>query len=341
MELNERKRAILAAVIKSYIERGEPIGSKALCDVLDLSLSSATLRNEMSDLCELGYLEQPHTSAGRIPTALGYKLYISDLMNQAPVSSDMKLIIDSKLEGLCGDVDEITLRASDCLSDMLRLPVIISSQSDERNTVKRIELLSMGRRLLFAVLITSNGMVKNRMLHLSGELSPETAAKFQSVCEEYIIGRPLSEMTRTHFQTVAMAGGISLMSLNAALFEMIEESKNSQFSLRGESNIFHCFGHSFESRGLIDLLSQKERMLSLLSQVEEPVGVIFGNDTGIDEFRSSTLVVAKYKAGENTLGHIGVVCPMRIGYEWLIPSVEYFAKRMSKAINETLTDLED
>ena len=341
MELSERKRAILAAIIKSYIERGEPVGSKALCDILDLSLSSATLRNEMSDLCSLGYLEQPHTSAGRVPTALGYKLYISDLMKQSPVSNDMRFMIDATLEELSGDVDDIMLRASDYLSDMLQLPVIISSMSDERNVIKRAEVLPMGRRLLFLVLITSNGVVKNRLLHTNGDMPQELLEKFQSVCKEYIIGKQLCELSKTYLQTMAMAGGIQLMGLTAALSEIIEDSKHPQFRLRGESNIFEAFERSFESRGMIELLSQRDRMLSLLTKAPKPIGVVFGNDTGIEEFRSSTLVVSEYKAGDNTLGHIGVVCPMRIGYEWLIPLVKYFADRMSKVIDKTLTDLED
>ena len=341
MTLSERKKAILAAVINSYIRFGEPISSKALCDILDLSLSSATLRNEMSDLCSLGYLEQPHTSAGRIPTALGYKFYISDLMKNEPLSGETRLLIDTMLEELGGTFDGVAHRVGDVLSGLLQLPVIISFKASGDSTVKRVELSAIGNHLLVIVIGTSQGVVENRMLHVGGGNLARTMEDFQRLCNEYIIGRPLDSLSRTYFQTVATAGGISLMEINSVLFDMIEHIKEPRVIIRGESNLLHRFERSFELRGLIDLLSQKERMLSLLSKTDSPVGVVFGNDTGVSEFHSSTMVVAEYSAGDSRLGKIGVICPMRTDYESLIPSVEYFAKKMSLAITDTLKALED
>ena len=207
MELNPRKRAILEAIINSYVEKGEPVGSKALCDMLDFSLSSATLRNEMSDLCALGYLEQPHTSAGRIPTTQGYKLYIDDLMNRDAVSGETKLIIDSLLEGLSGDVQDITHQAGQILSDLMGLPALTLTQSDSANTVKRIETVPMGPRSVLLVLMTSNGLVKSRMLR--GDLPPtaDFFERFGEVCRLYIIGKPLSQLNRSYSQQIIARSG--------------------------------------------------------------------------------------------------------------------------------------
>ena len=341
MELNERKRAILTAIINSYVERGEPIGSKALCDMLDLSLSSATLRNEMSDLCSLGYLEQPHTSAGRIPTVLGYKLYVEDLMKRAPLSGEMKLVIDSLLSEVSGDVEEITHRSGQILSELTGLPVLVSALSDDSSTVKRIELVPMGRHSLLIVLITSSGIMKSRMVKCSIPLSSSLLERFYNLCEVYIIGKPLSMLTRSYSQQLAASGDITLMELTAALFSQIEDTKRSQFNLRGETNLFRCYGQGAESHRLMELLSQKERMLSLLSGVHGPIEVLFGGDTEINELKSATLVLAKYSTGGQELGQIGVIGPVRMSYERIIPSIEYFASQMSKVISDTLTDLED
>ena len=342
MELNERKRAILSAIIRAYAEHGEPIGSKALCDMLDFSVSSATLRNEMSDLCELGYLEQPHTSAGRVPTVLGYKLYISDLMNRDTLSGDMKLIIDALLDGVSGEVGDITSRAGQILSELTGLPVITTSVMSEHDTVKKIELVPMGRRSVLAILITSKGLFKNRICRTSCDVNESFLQKFYSICGTYIIGKPLSLVSPTYAQQViASAGEISLMALIGDILDMLEEIKRSSLTLRGESNLFRCYSRDGEVQKAMELLSQKDVMLSLLSQVDAPVGVLFGDDTQISELRPATLVVARYSHDGHELGKIGVIGPTRMSYDRVIPSLEYFASKMSKVISETLTDLEE
>ncbi len=342
MELNDRKRAILSAIIRAYAENGEPIGSKALCDMLDFSVSSATLRNEMSDLCELGYLEQPHTSAGRIPTVRGYKLYINDLMSRDTLSGDMKLIIDAMLDGIAGEVGDITARAGQILTELTGLPVITTSVMSDRDTVKKVELIPMGRRSALVLLITSNGILKNRICRISGEISEQFLNGFYGFCGDYIIGKPLSSLSPTYLQQmIAAAGNLSLMSLIGDIFDMINEIKRSSFALRGESNLFRCYSRDGDVQRAMELLSQKDVMLSLLSQVTSPVGVLFGDDTEISELQPATLVIAKYSHGGHELGKIGVIGPTRMSYDRVIPSLEYFASKMSKVISETLTDLED
>lgn len=337
MELNPRKRAILEAIINSYVEKGEPVGSKALCDMLDFSLSSATLRNEMSDLCALGYLEQPHTSAGRIPTTQGYKLYIDDLMNRDAVSGETKLIIDSLLEGLSGDVQDITHQAGQILSDLMGLPALTLTQSDSANTVKRIEAVPMGPRSVLLVLMTSNGLVKSRMLR--GDLPPtaDFFERFGEVCRLYIIGKPLSQLNRSYSQQIiARSGDFSMLGPIAALFDMIEDADRSTFALRGESNLFRCYKQEGQAHRLMSLLSQKELMLSLCTRLTEPIGVLFGTDTDISELKSATIVLARFGDGKRELGRIGVIGPTRMSYERVIPSLEYFAEKLSKVICDSL-----
>ncbi|MBQ8550481.1 MAG: heat-inducible transcription repressor HrcA [Clostridia bacterium] len=342
MELNERKRAILAAIIRAYAEHGEPVGSKSLCDLLDFSVSSATLRNEMSSLCELGYLEQPHTSAGRIPTVRGYKLYISDLMNRDTLSGEMKLIIDAMLDGISGETGDITARAGQILSELTGLPVITTSVMSEHDSVKKIEVIPMGRHSVLAVVVTSKGMLKNRICRVADEISPALIERFYTLCSTYIIGKPLSTLSPTYLQqTVALSGSLSLMSLAADVFGMISDIKHSSLTLRGESNLFRCYSRDGEVQRAMELLSQKDVMLSLFNKVTSPVGVLFGDDTEISELQPATLVIARYGHDGHELGKIGVIGPTRMSYDRVIPSLEYFASKMSKVITQNLTDLED
>lgn len=341
MSLSERKRAILTAIIRAYVETGEPIGSKALCGILDSSLSSATLRNEMSDLCELGYLEQPHTSAGRVPTVTGYKFYINDLMHRNSPSGEMKLIIDSMLDGLSGEIGDITARAGQILSELTGLPAISSRVANDTDTVKRIELLPMGKHLVLAVLITSHGIIKNKICRFSGN-GPSTTEKFYNLCGAYIIGRKLSELTPTYSQQLmSVSGDLSLMSLVAGVFDMLDEVKRSNLSVKGESNFFRLGGAGGQVQRVMELIAQKDIMLSLINSVREPVGVLFGGDTEIAELRPATIVIAGYGINGHELGKIGVIGPTRMSYDSVIPSLEYFADKMSKVISRTLTDLED
>lgn len=337
MELNERKRAILSAIISAYTKYGEPIGSKALCNMLDFNLSSATLRNEMSDLCELGYLEQPHTSAGRIPTILGYKLYIDDLMKRDSLSGEMKLIIDSMLDGVSGGVDDITAASSQMLSELTGLPVITSVISDINDEVKKIAFIPMGRQSVLTVLVTANGIMKSKVYKCCKEIDDQLIAGMYSLCDKYIIGKPLCTLTKTYLQQIiAFADGISMISLIASLFELIEDAKRSNVTLRGESNLFRYHTRDGEVQRLMELLAQKDKMLSLISNIDTPVGVLFGNDTDINELKPATIVLAKYNADGHELGQIGVIGPTRMLYDHLIPSVEYFATKMSKVISEAL-----
>lgn len=337
VELNERKRAILSAIIGAYTQHGEPIGSKALCDMLDFTLSSATLRNEMSDLCELGYLEQPHTSAGRIPTVLAYKLYIDNLMKRDAVSGDMKLIIDSMLSNVSGGVDDIALSASQILSELTGMPVITSRVADLSDKIKRVAFMPLGLRSLLIVLMTENGIVKSTSLRCDIGANPQITEQLRNLCEEHIVGKPLSTLTKTYLQQMlTFADDISIISLVAPLFELIEDAKSSKIMLRGESKLFRCCNHDGEVFRLFETLSQKELMLSLLSSVDSPVGVLFGNDTDINELKPTTIVLAKYGSGGHTLGQIGIIGPTRMSYDRLIPSLEYFAEKMSEVISESL-----
>ena len=308
-----------------------------MCDMLDFTLSSATLRNEMSDLCHLGYLEQPHTSAGRIPTVLAYKLYIDNLMKRDAVSGDMKLIIDSMLSNISGGVDDIALSASQILSELTGMPVITSRIADLSDRVKRVAFMPLGAKAILIVLMTENGIVKSTSLRCDINSNPQIIEQLRNLCEEHIVNKPLISLTKTYLQQlITFTDDISIISLIAPLFELIEDSKSSKIILRGESKLFRCCNHDGEVFRLFELLSQKELMLSLFSSVESPIGVLFGNDTDINELKPTTIVLAKYGTAEHTLGQIGIIGPTRMSYERLIPSLEYFAKKMSEVISESL-----
>lgn len=344
MELSPRKKQILAAIVKTYIETGEPVGSKALAQVLDLGLSPATLRNEMSELSELGFLEQPHTSAGRIPTSEGYRLYIQQLMKPAQPDEQTKAVIDDALEHTVSDPERMVGTAGQVLADLTGLPALSATVADQSASIKRVEIIPMGRRSALLVLITSDGVARSRLCRTQTPLSPPALERFARLIAGEIEGVELSGFHPALLQSLAAdAGeyGFALMPLLTALFHMVEEVCESKLSLKGESNLFGFSELEKEARQLIDLIARRDAILSILAGIHGPVEVVFGGDTPIAALRPSSLVVARYRLGGKELGRIGVIGPTRMAYEQLIPSIEYFAAKLGSLLTQAMEDLED
>lgn len=344
MELTPRKKIILSEIVKAHIANGEPISSKLLCNITNLGLSSATLRNEMSDLCEMGYLEQPHTSAGRIPTAAGYRLYVTGLLGNQNISDTMKESIDSVIQKASKDPENITSLAGQALSDLTGLPAVSLTIPEEDAYVKRVELLPMGRRTALLVLITSDGIARSRICRTGEELSKTAIMIFDRIIATKIIGKNLSEFTGVFLQNVAVKTGeygLVLMPLLSVLFEMIETVCHLELDLKGEGNIYAHYSKESDARKVMEFISRRDAILSILSEIPDPVSVVFGNECGIEALKPSSMVVAKFGGDGNRVGKIGVVGPTRMDYEELIPSISYFAKRLGKVLEQSLHDLDD
>lgn len=344
MDLTPRKKIILSEIVKSHIANGEPVGSKLLCEITNLGLSSATLRNEMSDLCEMGYLEQPHTSAGRIPTAAGYRLYVTGLLGSENISKPMKASIDGVLQKVAKDPENITALAGQALSDLTGLPAVSLTIPEDGAYVKRVELLPMGRRTALLVLVTSDGIARSRICRTGEELSRTSLAVFDRLIATEVVGSNLSSFSGAFLQTIAAKTGeygLTLMPLLSVLFEMIENVCKLELDLKGEGNIYAHYNKESDARRIVEFISRRDAILSILSEIPDPVSVVFGDDYGIEALKPSSMVVAKFGGGENRVGRIGVVGPTRMAYEELIPSISYFAKQLGKVLEQSLHDLDD
>ncbi len=344
MDLTPRKKIILSEIVKAHIANGEPVGSKLLCEITNLGLSSATLRNEMSDLCEMGYLEQPHTSAGRIPTAAGYRLYVTGLLGSENISKPMKASIDGVLQKVAKDPENITALAGQALSDLTGLPAVSLTIPEDGAYVKRVELLPMGRRTALLVLVTSDGIARSRICRTGEELSRTSLAVFDRLIATEVVGSNLSSFSGAFLQTIAAKTGeygLTLMPLLSVLFEMIENVCKLELDLKGEGNIYAHYNKESDARRIVEFISRRDAILSILSEIPDPVSVVFGDDYGIEALKPSSMVVAKFGGGENRVGRIGVVGPTRMAYEELIPSISYFAKQLGKVLEQSLHDLDD
>ena len=343
MTLNRRKQAILAAIIKTHILTGEPVGSKTLCNMFDFGLSSATLRNEMSELCELGFLEQPHTSAGRIPSSLGYRIYVDNILPELTVSAENKAAIDGAFETLSPDPEYLPGEATKMLSDLTGLTAINATVVSPNTTVRRAEVGSLGRRMIMLLVVTSDGNTKKRICRTATEISPKTLAVFEKLLADKIDGQRLSGITPAYIQTVISSAGadaFSVISLMSAIYGLITDIMNTKINIAGESNLFKNLKNDAAAGRLLEYMTHSESVIPILENGKGTVNVLFGDETDIAALKPSCLIVTSYGTGDTKSGRIGVIGSTRMAYDNIIPSIEYFAHRLGNAMTEALQDME-
>ena len=344
MELTPRKQAILAAIVKYHIATGSPVGSKWLTTSLENAPSSATLRNEMSQLSNMGLLYQPHTSAGRIPTGKGYEFYVSNLMKSNEIGEREKAFIDTTLEKSNADSEILPTLAAKLLSKITGLPAFVAKVADESAVIKRVQIMPMSSHLIMTAISTSDGRTKSKLCRSASPISEGEIAGLYRLIKECVEGKPLYELSAAAMQNMYAQTGLdalSLMPLIASLFDMIKEMGQSQIQFSGEMNIYSMLESSEKAGKLISFLERKEGIMSLISQQKDSVGVIFGGETGFSELSKATVIVAPYGPKNLKMGRIGVIGPTRMSYAEIVPGISYLAERLTEILNESIKDMEE
>ena len=343
MELSPRKQAVLAAVTKAYIKTGEPVGSKALTALLKNAPSAATLRNEMSELCDMGLLAQPHTSAGRIPTSSGFKLYVNSLMTPEKLSDGMKRRIDSSLIGLHCAPEKIPTEAGKLLSDLTGLPAVVCFKTDGSPKIRSAEIFPVSKGSVMLLIVTADGRTRHTVLRLGTDYTRDYAEKCRDIIVRRINGRRTDELTRGYMQSVAAEAGtdaFALMPLFSAVLESAAGIESSGAYLLGEQRLYGIC-ESQAAKRILSLVALREPMLTLTERFDGNVGTVFGRDSGFRELENNTIIAAKYYGSDRFKGTLSVIGPNRMSYGQIIPSVEYTALRLTEIMTEAQKDMED
>jgi heat-inducible transcriptional repressor len=343
MELSPRKKAIISEIVKAHIETGEPIGSKILATRMANAPSTATLRNEMSELCDLGYLEQPHTSAGRLPTGKAYRLYVSELMGKSTLSDEGREIIDNMLDSVRPDPETLATSAAEILSELTGLPCIAASGVQAGARLKKVSLMPMSRTSAIVFIISEDGRTRSRLVRSQTVFTQELVNLFESIAANKVCGKDISLLDMAYLQSIVVSAGLDALSLAplfSCVFDMAGELKNSRVNMGGTANLFSICPTDTQARQILDILRTSDAVQSIFSGITSPVGVVFGDDTNYSELAPTGMVVATYGDGKE-LGRIAVIGPTRMAYDSILPSVEYLAKRVGKIMTELLTGLED
>ena len=337
MELSASKKKILAAVVDEYIRTAEPVGSKTIAATAGLGCSSATIRNELAELTSLGYLEQPHTSAGRVPSPQGYRFYVNELMERQKLSQQETEAINARLNEKMEQLDRLMTDAGKLAGQLTGYPAL--TMSAPRNVViKRFDLIYIDSNTFIIVLLLGNNTVKNKLIHLpfsvdQGQIQKLSAlfnAGFTGLREEEITPVLISATERAARDTMGLTSVIAAFAI-----ETLSQSMEGQAFVTGESSLLQQpeFRDPDKAHRVISYLSDSSHLMRLPGDTRDNgVRVIIGPENLAEELRDSSVVMASYDAGEGQRGLIGVVGPLRMDYSAVAAKLQYIAEGLSRLL---------
>lgn len=343
MDLDERKIKILNAVIRNYLETGEPVGSRTISKYTDLNLSSATIRNEMSDLEELGYILQPHTSAGRIPSDKGYRFYVDHLMQEKEREvTDMKQFVIEKTEKM----EQVLKQMAKLLANSTNYATLVSAPSYNQTKIKFIQLTNVDEEHILAVIVMNNNMVKNQMVDVDCALDNETLLKLNLLLNSSLNGLALNEINLGMISKLKeQAGSHSTIVSDVldALARILNENEDLQIYTSGATNILKYpeLSSAENATNLLSAFEEKDELLSLvtesLSDQESETGiqVYIGNETPVQTLKDCSVVTATYDLGDGVKGTIGIVGPKRMDYENVVDNLKNLKAQLDGIFTKT------
>ena len=343
MELSERKKKILRAVVESYVQTAEPVGSKAILEQAELNVSSATIRNELADLTELGYLEQPHTSAGRIPSPKGYRLYVNELMEEQRLSIEETRQINDALHLKMKELDKVIDQAGRMVSQLTNYPAFALSAGARRTAIRRFDLIMVDANSFIVVVMTDSNVVKNKLIRLPTELSEPQLQLLTTLLNSSFVGKTLDELTPELMRVAEHAAGSSygLISLVVSFaMEVLDDIENSPVYTAGTSHILDHpeYQDVGKAQKLMHYLNEDHSLiqsLALPTMGGDNTRILIGPENVADELKDTSVVLASYDIGDGMRGVIGVVGPTRMDYGKVAAKLSYVADGLSKLFGQT------
>ena len=341
-ELDERKRKILKAIIKTYMETGEPVGSRTISKYADLNVSSATIRNEMSDLTDMGYIVQPHTSAGRIPSDKGYRLYVDALMKEK--EDEIAEIRDLMIEKT-DKMDKVLKQVAKVLAANTNYATMISVPQYSENKLKFVQLSRVNPLQLVAVVVSDNNVIHNQIIDLDEEMDDQTILKLNLLLNTNLNGVPIQDinlgMIARLKEQAGMHSEIVATVLDAVADTIHVDEEDMEIYTSGATNIFKYpeLADKTKASELISAFEEKQQLVDLvkehMSDTENTgVQVYIGDEMPIQTMRDCSVVTATYELGSGMRGTIGIIGPKRMDYENVVDSLKTLKVQIDALINK-------
>ncbi len=343
MELSERKRLILQAIVEDYIQTAEPVGSRNIAKNHDLGLSAATIRNEMADLEDMGYLDKPHTSAGRIPSEMGYRFYVDSLMSKYSLTLEEINSLQRSMEGKYNQLENVISTISDIITKTTNYPAIVELPSATKSRLQSVKLMLIEKGTALVVVVTDTGAVKNKKLKVSGNIDYDVIDSISTFLSGQLTGLCAEDFTPARlmliYEVMAQYGDI-LKSVIEFVLECLETPQSSVY-IGGASNILNNpeFENIDRVKKFLTFIDSKENVTKMLGGMineEGEISIKIGSENGVEEMNDTSLVVANYRVGDKLSGKIGIIGPKRMNYARVVSSLELINDKLTEILNQML-----
>ena len=335
--MESRQLEILRAIVEEYVATEEPVGSRSIAERHGLGISSATIRNEMAVLEEAGLITQPHTSAGRIPTDKGYRLFVDKLAKIKPLSAAERRAIETFLEG-ANDLDDVVMRTVRLLAQVTKQVAVVQYPMITKSKVRHIELLLLTSRRLMLVLITTTGRVEQRVLELPYSLAEKSLSELKTKMNNLVVGKSMADVSNSLesiLESLSREERTSSALIISNLIEMSLEKPEERVVLAGTANLTRSGSEvSSDIHGVLETLEEQVVLLRLLSDSGESMRVRIGSEQPEKSLKTTSLVTMGYGNDGNSLGALGVLGPTRMDYSTSMSAVQAVARYVGRFITD-------
>lgn len=340
--LDNRKKKILQAIVDSYINTAEPVGSRTIEKKYQLGLSSATIRNEMADLEELGYLMQPHTSAGRVPSVTGYQLYVDELMTQYSYTVEEINVLKSVMEEKFDYLEKVIKKASDIMTDLTNYTSVIVRPKIKEDSIKNIRIIPVDSKIVLVVIVTEEGIIKDKKIRVNSASDIDGASRLENAVNNYISGISFDEVTMERVVRLVNEAKVSnefAISVLTFIKECVTLQGDDDIYVGGSTNIlaFPEFKDVSKAKEFLNFTGDRTNVMTALTesvQEDNGISIKIGGKDGSENY---SIITSKYKIGDNMEGMIGLIGPVRMDYKKAVSVM----KTVTDMINNKMLEITD
>ena len=338
-DLDERKKKVLQAIVEEYINTAEPVSSGSITKGHGLDYSSATIRNDMAQLENIGFLDKPHTSAGRVPSAEGYRYYVNELLKEDNLTLEEIKYIQNKLKIKVNEIEDLTKVATTTLSEITHYTTVAVGPKADKQIIEEIKFVSLGQRMLMVVIVTDTGLVKETIIKFDEDITESQVDTLNNLFNTRLRGKPLSKIDKPMAEYIFSEVHYSIGIMNAIINQInkIIEEENNNIFLEGAKESFDLpeFKSMKVAKNFINLLDAKDEMLEIFNSGEaEDINVFIGNDDENSNLKDFSIITFKHTLGDKDLGTIGIIGPKRMDYAKVISVMKYISKKLNEDNNK-------
>ena len=338
-DLDERKKKVLQAIVEEYINTAEPVSSGSITKGHGLDYSSATIRNDMAQLESIGFLDKPHTSAGRVPSAEGYRYYVNELLKEDNLSLEEIKYIQNKLKIKVNEIEELTKVATTTLSEITHYTTVAVGPKADKQIIEEIKFVSLGQRMLMVVIVTDTGLVKETIIKFDEDITESQVDTLNNLFNTRLKGKALAKIDKPMAEYIFSEVNYSIGIMRAIIEQInrIVEEENNNIFLEGAKKSFDLpeFKSMKVAKNFVNLLDAKDEMLEIFNSGDaEDINVFIGDDDENSNLKDFSIITFKHTIGNKDLGTIGIIGPKRMDYAKVISVMKYISKKLNEDNNK-------